>query len=68
MTPPTPAQRDLAAASAAGGEVAVSPATAAAQSAVAAYEQRLEAAKQLAQADPKLVANVVRGWVSGGNE
>ncbi len=68
MTPPTPAERDLAAAGATGGEVAVSPATAAAQSAVAAYEQRLEAAKQLAQADPKLVANVVRGWVSGGNE
>ncbi|MBX9812057.1 MAG: flagellar M-ring protein FliF [Burkholderiales bacterium] len=29
------------------------------------YEQRLQAAKQLAQQEPKLVANVVKGWMSG---
>lgn len=31
------------------------------------YQQNLEAAKQLARQDPKVVANVVKGWV-GGNE
>lgn len=67
MTPPAPVEPALAGAGAGGGE-ATTPAIAAAQSAVAAYEQRLDAARQLAQADPKLVANVVRGWVSGGNE
>jgi flagellar M-ring protein FliF len=29
------------------------------------YEQNLQAAKQIAKGDPKLVANVVKGWVSG---
>jgi len=29
------------------------------------YEQNLLAAKQIAKGDPKLVANVVKGWVSG---
>ncbi|MBI3147761.1 MAG: flagellar M-ring protein FliF [Betaproteobacteria bacterium] len=66
MTPPAAAATELAAAGA--GEGTVSIGSPAAQSAVAAYEQRLEAARQLAAADPKLVANVVRGWVSGGNE
>ena len=31
------------------------------------YQSNLEAAKQLARQDPKVVANVVKGWV-GGNE
>jgi flagellar M-ring protein FliF len=31
------------------------------------YQQNLEAAKQLARQDPKVVANVVKGWV-GSNE
>jgi len=31
------------------------------------YQHNLEAAKQLARQDPKVVANVVKGWV-GGNE
>ena len=31
------------------------------------YQQNLDAAKQLARQDPKVVANVVKGWV-GGNE
>lgn len=66
MTPPTPLGPELAGAAA--GEAPPPLGGPAAQSAVAAYEQRLEAARQLAQADPKLVANVVRGWVSGGNE
>jgi flagellar M-ring protein FliF len=29
------------------------------------YEQNLQAAKQIAKGDPKLVANVVKSWVSG---
>lgn len=65
MTPPAAPEPELAGAGAEGAPQLGGPA---AQSAVAAYEQRLEAAKQLAQADPKLVANVVRGWVSGSNE
>jgi flagellar M-ring protein FliF len=28
------------------------------------YEQRLQAAQQLAQEEPKLVANVVKEWIS----
>ena len=32
------------------------------------YQENLEAAKQLAKQDPKVVANVVRGWVGVGNE
>jgi len=66
MTPPAATVPEMAGAGA--GEAPAQLGGPAAQSAVAAYEQRLEAAKQLAQADPKLVANVVRGWVSGGNE
>ena len=34
------------------------------QPTVRAYEQNLEAAKQLAKENPKLVANLVTGWVS----
>ncbi len=34
---------------------------------VRTYEQNLEAAKQMARQDPKVVANVVKGWV-GTNE
>ena len=32
--------------------------------ALASYESNLQAAKQLAQQDPKIVASVVQGWVS----
>jgi len=32
--------------------------------AAATYEANLQAAKQIARQDPKLVANVVRGWVT----
>jgi len=32
--------------------------------AISAYENNLQAAKQLAQKDPKIVASVVQGWVS----
>lgn len=31
------------------------------------YEQHLESVKQLAKQEPKLVANVVKGWVSGND-
>jgi flagellar M-ring protein FliF len=31
------------------------------------YTASLEAAKQLARQDPKVVANVVRNWVSGSS-
>ena len=34
------------------------------QQAQATYEANLQAAKQIARQDPKLVANVVRGWVT----
>lgn len=32
------------------------------------YQENLEAAKDLARNDPKVVANVVKGWVGVGNE
>jgi len=32
------------------------------------YEQQLLAAKQLAQQEPKLVANVVKDWMSGNEQ
>lgn len=32
------------------------------------YQENLEAAKQLARQDPKMVANVVKAWVGGSNE
>lgn len=32
------------------------------------YADNLEAAKQLAKQDPKVVANIVKAWVGGGNE
>lgn len=32
------------------------------------YQENLEAAKQLARQDPKVVANVVKAWVGGNNE
>ena len=32
------------------------------------YQQNLHAAKELARHDPKVVANVVKGWVGGSNE
>jgi flagellar M-ring protein FliF len=32
------------------------------------YQDNLEAAKELARHDPKVVANVVKSWVGGGNE
>ncbi len=32
------------------------------------YQYNLEAAKQLARDDPKVVANIVKGWVGGNNE
>lgn len=32
------------------------------------YEDNLEAAKQLAKQDPKVVANIVKAWVGGSNE
>ena len=32
---------------------------------VTGYGNRLESAKQLAREEPKLVANVVKGWVDG---
>lgn len=35
---------------------------------VRGYEENLEAAKQLARDDPRVVANVVKAWVGGGNE
>ncbi len=35
---------------------------------VRGYADNLEAAKQLAKQDPKVVANIVKAWVGGGNE
>lgn len=35
---------------------------------VRGYEENLEAAKQLARDDPRVVANVVKAWVGGSNE
>lgn len=32
------------------------------------YQDNLQAAKELARQDPKVVANVVKAWVGGGNE
>lgn len=32
------------------------------------YQENLDGAKQLARQDPKMVANVVKNWVGGGNE
>ncbi len=32
------------------------------------YQNNLQAAKELARHDPKVVANVVKGWVGGSNE
>jgi len=32
------------------------------------YADNLEAAKQLARDDPKVVANIIKGWVGSGNE
>ena len=49
------------------GEEGLSEAPGVTMSKVRTYEQNLEAAKQLARQDPKVVANVVKGWV-GTNE
>ena len=35
-----------------------------AEKATATYDANLQTAKQIARQDPKLVANVVRGWVA----
>lgn len=56
-TPPRPTHELL---SADDADVHVSP-----NAAALGYEQNLQAAKQIAKGDPKLVANVVKGWVSG---
>jgi flagellar M-ring protein FliF len=32
------------------------------------YQENLDAAKQLARQDPKVVANVVKSWVGGNND
>ena len=33
-----------------------------------AYDAKLAQARELAKQDPKMVANVIREWVGGGNE
>jgi flagellar M-ring protein FliF len=35
------------------------------ESATLSYQQNLDMAKQLAKDDPKMVANIVKNWVSG---
>ena len=36
--------------------------------AVRTYQDNLDAAKELARQDPKVVANIVKAWVGGANE